>query len=160
MPVAYVKDLAFVSLLLTPTTLVLVALKSSLDLFANYKLMETLNQWITAQSHLKEAAASFLDACLALRKAAAQSFPSHPDHLILENMLDGVRSRISSIGVVENCMHESRAMLNALLNVSTSRVPINRLPPEILGRIFSIAVASSPCAPEHGKRDSLLDIPL
>ncbi|KAG8695340.1 hypothetical protein FRC09_009216 [Ceratobasidium sp. 395] len=120
--------------------------------------METLNRWVTAQSHLKEAAASFLDACLALRKAAAQSFPSHPNHLILENMLHDVQSRISSIGVVENCMHESRAVLNALLNISTSRVPINRLPPEILGRIFSIAVASSPCAPEHGKRDSLLDI--
>ncbi|KAG9074064.1 hypothetical protein FS749_014424, partial [Ceratobasidium sp. UAMH 11750] len=120
--------------------------------------MEALNQWKTAQLRLKEAASSFLDASITLRKVAAQSFPSHPNQIVLENVLDDLHSQIDSIGVVEHCMHESRAVLNALLNVSTSRVPINKLPPEILGRIFSILVASSPCYPKRGQRDALLDI--
>ncbi|KAG8696301.1 hypothetical protein FRC08_007249 [Ceratobasidium sp. 394] len=120
--------------------------------------MEALNQWKIAQLRLKEAASSFLDTSITLRKVVAQSFPSHLNQIVLENVLDDLQSQIDSIGVVEHCMHESRAVLNALLNVSTSRVPINKLPPEILGRIFSILVASSPCYPKRGQRDALLDI--
>ncbi|KAG8729434.1 hypothetical protein FRC10_003913 [Ceratobasidium sp. 414] len=120
--------------------------------------MEALNQWKVARLHLKEAASSFLDACITLRKVAAQSFPSHPNRIVLENVLDDLQSQTDSISVVENCIHESRAVLNALLNVSTSRVPINKLPPEILSRIFSILVGSSPCYPKRGQRDALPDI--
>ncbi|KAG8775150.1 hypothetical protein FRC12_001650 [Ceratobasidium sp. 428] len=119
-----------------------------------------LSRWANTQSHLKEAAANFLDACLTLRKEAAQSFSSPPNHVILENMLDKVQSRTDLIGMVEDCMHKSRAVLHALLNISTSRVSINKLPSEILVRIFSITVASSPCVPSKGQRDALLDIPL
>ncbi|KAG8778116.1 hypothetical protein FRC12_025151 [Ceratobasidium sp. 428] len=122
--------------------------------------METaLNEWITTQLHLKEAAASFLDACLTLRKVA-QSSPLHPSQSPLEDVLDGVQSRTESIAVVENCVHESRSVINALLNTATSRVPINKLSSEILGRIFSVAVASSPCIPMEGYCDTLLNIPL
>ncbi|KAG8781544.1 hypothetical protein FRC12_021784 [Ceratobasidium sp. 428] len=56
-------------------------------------------------------------------------------------------------------MHESRAVLNALLNHSTSRVPINKLPTEVLGRIFAIIAGSTPCYLENSGRDTLLDIP-
>ncbi|KAG9119481.1 hypothetical protein FRC07_005482 [Ceratobasidium sp. 392] len=120
--------------------------------------MEALNKWVAAQSHLTDAATSFLDACITLRKVAAQSFPSHLNQIILENVLSDIQSQADSIRVVENCMHESRAVLNALFNVSTSRAPINKLPSEILGRIFSILVASSPCHPSKDQRDTLLDI--
>ncbi|KAG8723312.1 hypothetical protein FRC09_003812 [Ceratobasidium sp. 395] len=119
-----------------------------------------LSRWAKTQSHLKEAAANFLDACFTLRKEAAQSFSLSPNHILLEKVLDEVQRRTDSIGVVEDCMHKSRAVLHTLLNISTSRVSINKLPSEILVRIFSITVASSPCVPSKGQRDSLLDIPL
>ncbi|KAG8719265.1 hypothetical protein FRC09_011391 [Ceratobasidium sp. 395] len=122
--------------------------------------MEALNQWVTAHSHLKDAAAGFFDACLALKKVAVQSRPSHANQVILESVIDDVQSRMDSIEAVEGWMRESRAALNALLNHSTSCVPINRLPPEILGRIFAIVVGSTPCCMINDEQDALLDIPL
>ncbi|KAG8781545.1 hypothetical protein FRC12_021785 [Ceratobasidium sp. 428] len=122
--------------------------------------MEALNQWVTARSCLKDAAAGFLKACLALKKVAVHSRPSHPNQIILESMIDDVQSKIESIETVERWMHASRAALNALLNHSTSRVPINKLPPEILGRIFAIIVGSTSCYMTNDGRNALLDIPL
>ncbi|KAG8778120.1 hypothetical protein FRC12_025155 [Ceratobasidium sp. 428] len=121
--------------------------------------MEALNRWAKARSHLKDAATSFLDACLAL-KLAVQSQPSHPNQIILESLIDDVQFKMDAIAAVESCMHKSRATLNAMLNHSTSRVPINKLPPEILGRIFAIIVGFTPCYLERPGRDPLLDIPL
>ncbi|KAG8724820.1 hypothetical protein FRC09_013781, partial [Ceratobasidium sp. 395] len=121
--------------------------------------MEVHNQWIVAQRHLRESATSFLDACLALKKVAAQSLPSHPNQIMLENVIHDVQSKIGSIAEVESHMYESRAALNALLNHSSLRVPINKLPTEILGRIFAIAVGDSPCPLTNRGRDNLLDVP-
>ncbi|KAG8719266.1 hypothetical protein FRC09_011392 [Ceratobasidium sp. 395] len=121
--------------------------------------MEALNHWATARSHLKDAATGFLDACLAL-KLAVQSRPSHPNQIILEGLIDDMQSKMDSIAAVESCMHRSRATLNAMLNHSTSRVPMNKLPPEILGRIFTVIVGSTPCYLEKAGRDPLPDIPL
>ncbi|KAG8717022.1 hypothetical protein FRC09_014863 [Ceratobasidium sp. 395] len=122
--------------------------------------MEALNQWVTARSRLKDAAAGFLDACLALKKVAVQSRPSHANQITLESVIDDVQPNMDSIEAVEGWMHESRAALNALLNHSSSRAPINQLPTEILGHIFAIVVGTTPCYMTNDGRDALLDIPL
>ncbi|KAG8729461.1 hypothetical protein FRC12_020964 [Ceratobasidium sp. 428] len=122
--------------------------------------MEAHDKWIEAQLHLREAATNFLDACLALKKVAAQSLLSHPDRIVLlEAIADDVQSKIDSIGAVESQMYESRVALNALLGHSTSRAPINKLPTDILSRIFIISVGSSPCSLLNHGYDILLDIP-
>ncbi|KAG8723311.1 hypothetical protein FRC09_003811 [Ceratobasidium sp. 395] len=120
--------------------------------------MEAVDRWVAAQSDITEAVDGFLDARLTLRNATAQSFPLNPNHTVSKRVLDGVQSHMGCIDVEESYMHESRTVINALLN--SDPVPVNKLPPEILGRIFSIVVASSPCTPKNGERDTLLDIPL
>ncbi|KAG8699558.1 hypothetical protein FRC08_005216 [Ceratobasidium sp. 394] len=122
--------------------------------------MEVLNQWLAAKLHLEDAVSRFFDACTKLRSTGSQAVVSYPNQISLEDMLHQVQSQIDSIIVTEKRLHESRAVLSGLLNTSTLRVPIHRLPPETLSRIFSIAVSSTPCCPKGTKRDALLDIPL
>ncbi|KAG8737327.1 hypothetical protein FRC10_008304 [Ceratobasidium sp. 414] len=66
---------------------------------------------------------------------------------------------VNPTALVDNQMHNPRAVLNGPPNESSARAPIGNLPPEILTRIFSIAVSSTPCFPAPGHRNSLLDIP-
>ncbi|QRV79010.1 pyrolysin [Ceratobasidium sp. AG-Ba] len=121
--------------------------------------MDTLQQWMSSLTHLTTAAFDFLNTCHIISKEVAQTFLP-PDQAILNDMIAGVKSRIESISVVEKRMQESRAVLNALLNTSTLHVPINKLPPELLSRVFSIAVASSSCHIQAARIDALVNIPL
>ncbi|KAG9076624.1 hypothetical protein FS749_011563 [Ceratobasidium sp. UAMH 11750] len=109
--------------------------------------MEVLNQWLAAKLHLEDAVSRFFNACITLRSTGSQAVASYPNQISLEDMLHQVQSQIDSIIVTEKRLHESRAVLSGLLNTSTLRVPIHRLPPETLSRIFSIAVSSTPCYP-------------
>ncbi|KAG8706028.1 hypothetical protein FRC08_001311 [Ceratobasidium sp. 394] len=102
--------------------------------------MEVVSQWMVAQSNLKQAASAFLDACAALKALALQPLePSHNQQM-LGSAIDEINPYINDIELVQDQLRESRAALNALRNRSTIRVPINRLPPELLGHIFAIVV--------------------
>jgi hypothetical protein len=122
--------------------------------------MDALNKWLVAESQLKTAASNFLDACTVLQSAISHPLPSYSVRVSLEEILIKVQSRIESIESADIHRVESRAVLNGLLNLSRTLVPINRLPPETLGHIFAIVVSYSPCTPTREQRDSLLDIPL
>ncbi|KAG8731545.1 hypothetical protein FRC10_001650, partial [Ceratobasidium sp. 414] len=125
--------------------------------------MEGLSQLLATQLHFVKAASDFFDACTTFRSiVAARHFSPapYPSQVTLEDTLAKLQHTIHSITLVESQMHNSRAVLNGLLNTSIARVPINTLPSEILSRIFAIAVSSTPCSLVSGHRDVLLDVPL
>ncbi|QRV91145.1 pyrolysin [Ceratobasidium sp. AG-Ba] len=123
--------------------------------------MEALNKWLDSHLQLKQASSNFIEACGNLRSAVSslQPFAPSSNTLVFEDILAKVASHIDMIALVETQMHTSRAMLSRMLNKSTQRVPINRLPAEILGQIFSIALAWSYC-PTSGRHDVMQVIPL
>ncbi|KAG9091966.1 hypothetical protein FRC07_011751, partial [Ceratobasidium sp. 392] len=59
---------------------------------------------------------------------------------------------------IEAKLLASRAVVNGTRNMSVAFVPINVLPPEMFGRIFSFAIASTFCYKRYGESDSLLAI--
>ncbi|KAG8782322.1 hypothetical protein FRC12_020959 [Ceratobasidium sp. 428] len=121
--------------------------------------MEVVKRLLEARLVLERAATEFLDACTALKTTAYSSLVLFPSQIALENVVQGLLTSVESAGLVKNHMEESRAALNRLLNMSPTRVPINRLPPEILGRVFSFVVADSTCSHEYGE-DTLMGLPL
>ncbi|KAG9087328.1 hypothetical protein FS749_002996 [Ceratobasidium sp. UAMH 11750] len=114
--------------------------------------MEVLNQWQLTRSNLERAASDFLDACTSLKALALPSLASRYDHDTLETALSQVQSHINSVTIVEGQLKESRATLHLLLNTSPKRVPINRLPAEILSSIFATVTEPPEC---RGKRHPL-----
>jgi hypothetical protein len=109
--------------------------------------MNALDQWLVAESHLKNAASNLCKACTTLQTALSYPLPSYLDQVLLRNTLRKIQSRIVSIESTEKQIVEPRVALKGLLNLSTSHVPTNRVPPEDLSQIFSMAVSSSPCCP-------------
>ncbi|QRV89233.1 pyrolysin [Ceratobasidium sp. AG-Ba] len=109
-----------------------------------------LDHWLAALSELQSTISKFSTACTALNTAtltmcAADSVPSS-----LEPMLALVHAKIGIIDEVEAAITESRRTLNPLHNLSTSLVPIHRLPTEILSRIFLNCISITPCHPPWG----------
>ncbi|KAG8785603.1 hypothetical protein FRC12_017390 [Ceratobasidium sp. 428] len=121
--------------------------------------MEAVKRLLAARTILEKAAADFLDACANLKLVVVPSLATIPGQLEFEDYVDNVLSSAESVFLVESYMHESGVMLKKLLNMSTRRVPVNKLPAETLGYIFSIVAASSPCDSIGTPRDNLLDIP-
>ncbi|KAG8778470.1 hypothetical protein FRC12_024974 [Ceratobasidium sp. 428] len=107
--------------------------------------MEAFNRWLTVKSRLELAVSDFLSACTTLKAGALPPLESRYSQNTLEAVLDEVQSHISSIDLAERHLQESRSILNTLLNLSTLRVTIHRLPPEIFGAIFIIAADPPIC---------------
>ncbi|KAG8765432.1 hypothetical protein FRC12_007491 [Ceratobasidium sp. 428] len=121
--------------------------------------MEPIEILLEAGLALEKAASDFLDACAALKLVAIPTLASTLGQLAFENNVGNILSGVDSTGLVEDHMRESRILLNKLLNMSTARVPVHKLPVETLSYILSIVVASSPCDPTDNRRDTLLDTP-
>ncbi|KAG8784083.1 hypothetical protein FRC12_018970 [Ceratobasidium sp. 428] len=120
--------------------------------------MEAVERLLGARLALEKAVAEFFDACAVLKTVALSPLVTFPKQITSENVVQRVLASIDAIGLVEDRMKGSRAALNTLLNVSPSRVPINQLPPEILGRVFSFVAATSPCCLDGV--DTLTKLPL
>ncbi|KAG8785604.1 hypothetical protein FRC12_017391 [Ceratobasidium sp. 428] len=121
--------------------------------------MEAIKSLLEARSALEKAASDFLDACATLKLVATPSLASVPGQLAFESSVDNILSGVGSASLVTDIMSKSCSILKKLLNLSTTRVPVNRLPAETVGYIFSIVAASSPCDHDGTQRDYLLDLP-
>ncbi|KAG8791152.1 hypothetical protein FRC12_010032 [Ceratobasidium sp. 428] len=121
--------------------------------------MEAVKRLLAARTILEKAAADFLDACATLKLVVVPSLATVPGQLELENHVDNILSSAESVLLVESYMHESGVALKKLLNMSTRRAPVNKLPAETLGYIFSIVTAITPCDSAGTQRDNVLDIP-
>ncbi|KAG8769485.1 hypothetical protein FRC12_004938 [Ceratobasidium sp. 428] len=124
--------------------------------------MEALNRWLVSRLQLERAASDFFNACGTLRTEISQALASPVNRFILNDAFNQFESQMDVIGSVENYMHRSRSTLNSLLNISPLLVPMNQLPPEILGRIFTLALSVSPNRPGHSdsEPDTLRSISL
>ncbi|KAG8755854.1 hypothetical protein FRC12_010755 [Ceratobasidium sp. 428] len=124
-------------------------------------ITEALGTILAAQSCLQQATFDFLNACTTLKSAVYRAkLVTDTDHNRIEAVLSEVKSQIDSIAVVETQLQSSRVTLEELLDAAAAHVPIHRLPPEILSRIFHITVASSPCCHMQDQREVLLDLVL
>ncbi|KAG8782318.1 hypothetical protein FRC12_020955 [Ceratobasidium sp. 428] len=121
--------------------------------------MEVVKNLLKAQSVLEKAASDFLNTCANLKLVVVPSLATIPGQLEFENYVDNILSSAESVFLVESYMHESGVVLKKLLNLSTRRVPANKLPAETLGYIFSIVAAITPCDSVGTQRDNVLDIP-
>ncbi|KAG8774440.1 hypothetical protein FRC12_001976 [Ceratobasidium sp. 428] len=121
--------------------------------------MEVVKNLLGARSALEKAASEFLEACATLKLVAIPSLASTTGQMAFEKNINNILSGADCANLVANYMFKSRTILNKLLNLSTSRVPINNLPAETLSHIFTLVAASSPCSPVDAQRDTLLDIP-
>ncbi|QRV90560.1 pyrolysin [Ceratobasidium sp. AG-Ba] len=121
--------------------------------------MKVLDEWISAYSKLMEASADFHQTCANIRSAitSVEPFASRANQDVLEKVLSEIRSRVDTLSAVDSQTCDSRVLLNRLLNQSTLRTPINKLPSEVLSRVFSI-VATFPSSSRMGYRDSLMDV--
>ncbi|KAG8784082.1 hypothetical protein FRC12_018969 [Ceratobasidium sp. 428] len=120
--------------------------------------MEAVKNLLETRSALEKAVAEFFDACTVLKTIALSPLVSFPNQIAFDNVVQSVLTSVDTVGLVESRMKESHTALNRLLNMSPSRVPINKLPPEILGRIFSFVAATSPCC--LSGIDTLIELPL
>ncbi|KAG8791151.1 hypothetical protein FRC12_010031 [Ceratobasidium sp. 428] len=122
--------------------------------------MEVFKNLLEARLTLEKAASGFLGACATLKLVTVPSLATILGELEFEDNVDHIISSTQSATLVESRMRESCFILKKLLNLSARRIPINKLPIETLGYIFSIVAALSPCEPTSTHRDYLLDIPL
>ncbi|KAG8768054.1 hypothetical protein FRC12_005858 [Ceratobasidium sp. 428] len=120
--------------------------------------MEVVKKLLETRLALENAVAEFFDACTVLKTVALSPLVSFPNQIAFENVVQSVLTSVDTVGLVEFRMKESRTALNRLLNMSPSHVPINKLPPETLGRIFSFVAAVSPCCLDG--IDTLIELPL
>ncbi|KAG8782317.1 hypothetical protein FRC12_020954 [Ceratobasidium sp. 428] len=121
--------------------------------------MEVIKNLLEARLVLEKAAADFLDVCATLKLLAVPSLASAPGQLAFESNMDNILSSVDSASLVIDLTFKSRNILQKLLNLPTTRAPINKLPAETLSYIFAIIVASSPCNRVGTERETLLDIP-
>ncbi|QRV74451.1 pyrolysin [Ceratobasidium sp. AG-Ba] len=115
--------------------------------------MEAPDTWLAARKGFEEAALGFLDACTTLKDAAIRSGASLAREEMIESFTNQYKPVLESFDLIQGCMHHSQRVLNAVANLSPQRVPISKLPTEILIRIFPAFLASS----HHGSYE-LLDI--
>ncbi|KAG8769486.1 hypothetical protein FRC12_004939 [Ceratobasidium sp. 428] len=102
------------------------------------------SDWEAALEHLNIAAQSFLEASITLRNAALESCSTSRDPFPLEETVLSIQSNTYKFEQSLEAMTMSRTNTNLVLNMSTERVPIRRLPPEVLGKVFSMVVEFYP----------------
>ncbi|KAF8595613.1 hypothetical protein BDV93DRAFT_611335 [Ceratobasidium sp. AG-I] len=117
--------------------------------------MDALRKWKAAKVDLTESLPNYLKTCADLESALLQpvsSFLDSPNpthHISLENNVFDVYGEIPSIKSIESIVSRSHAHVYKIMNMSTSRVPIALLPPEILTHIFTLIILPSACPLER-----------
>ncbi|KAG9120138.1 hypothetical protein FRC07_004500, partial [Ceratobasidium sp. 392] len=107
--------------------------------------MDVLKEWQTARDQLKHTTHTFYSACTTLYQAIENLGPSSVGFDTTEELLLKIHAQIDDVAVIERQMADSRAILHKVANKSTTLVPINVLPPEILCQIFSLVTSESLC---------------
>ncbi|KAG8707361.1 hypothetical protein FRC08_000534 [Ceratobasidium sp. 394] len=95
--------------------------------------------WYDASKQLTESIQRYLDASLALESAITYRPENDLDAGALEKLFDAVQAELVSRYSRNDKTKRSYIALCRVFNQSTKFVPIQRLPPELLVRIFSLA---------------------
>ncbi|QRV74450.1 F-box-like protein [Ceratobasidium sp. AG-Ba] len=116
--------------------------------------MDAFDKWLSARKAFEHAALGFLDASTTLKDVVTRSEASIAKGDIVEIVLGQHELVAESFHLIRSRMQHSQRILNAFTNISAQRVPISKLPAEILSRIFSSFLASS----SKHENDALLNI--
>ncbi|KAG8775149.1 hypothetical protein FRC12_001649 [Ceratobasidium sp. 428] len=121
-----------------PASTLIVKMNPPLDL-------DAFKEWRDTRNRLKHSMHSFRDACTTLRQAIEGFTLSSVGHAAIEEIILNVHNQMDELDIIESTMMESRAVLYQVANRSTTLVPINVLPPEVLARVFSSAALTASC---------------
>ncbi|KAG8768831.1 hypothetical protein FRC12_005333 [Ceratobasidium sp. 428] len=98
-----------------------------------------LIQWKATRTLLSGTIQSYLAACLTLR-ARCSMIPYQPNgQRVAKESLTTIHSELASLALEELLLRDTRISLTAAINNSGVLASVNRLPPEILGRIFTLS---------------------
>ncbi|KAG8693264.1 hypothetical protein FRC08_009227 [Ceratobasidium sp. 394] len=103
------------------------------------------------RSRLSQTIQDYLAACEFMETACSTSNPSSPER---EQALLAIDAELSTFGVEEASVRQSRNVLAGIRNRSKMVAPIYLLPSEVLARIFSSAACY--CSPETGTDDDFV----
>ncbi|KAG8759912.1 hypothetical protein FRC12_009668 [Ceratobasidium sp. 428] len=106
---------------------------------------DVFDEWKTTHDQLTHAAQSFFDACVTLLQAIDKSPAGSARDKSVDLAAMEVYNRTQTIPTVNKQVGESQLIMRRITNTSTTRMPINVLPPEVMSRIFEIVVSSSAC---------------
>ncbi|KAG8694048.1 hypothetical protein FRC08_008736 [Ceratobasidium sp. 394] len=99
-----------------------------------------LAEWKAARTLLADTIKSYLAACATLRAVCTTPTYQPSQHTLVEELLVTVDSELESLAAEENALHMMRvSLVTTRNNLSTTLVPVNTLPPEILARIFAMS---------------------
>ncbi|KAG9082115.1 hypothetical protein FRC06_005219 [Ceratobasidium sp. 370] len=99
----------------------------------------SFQNWYDASKQLTESIQRYLDASLALEAAVTCRSENGADTSTLDKLFAAVRPELVSRGSRTDKLKRSDAALCRVYNQSTQFVPVQRLPHELLIRIFSLA---------------------
>ncbi|KAG8796633.1 hypothetical protein FRC12_013625 [Ceratobasidium sp. 428] len=108
-----------------------------------------------AQTQLVLAVATFHDACTTLYHAATKLENDYTYRGSLDQKLVQTVDHLNSFATMEAQLHQSVAALRRTRNMSRDLIPINKLPAEILSRVFDHANSRMDCADTDGRRHHL-----
>ncbi|QRV82034.1 F-box-like protein [Ceratobasidium sp. AG-Ba] len=101
-------------------------------------LKSALTAWITARKLLSEAVVTYRSTHDTLRAVCVESSYSSSQHR-LEEVFASIDAELNSISAEEQTLKDIRMSLLGLRNQSILLSPVNKLPPEIIGHIFSLS---------------------
>ncbi|KAG8777094.1 hypothetical protein FRC12_000551 [Ceratobasidium sp. 428] len=106
------------------------------------------NEWNTAKDNFEDAAQKFLSACTSLLQYIDESLVSHANRRSIEDSIIAVHGQMKTFDLIESRMTKSKVTLRRVFNESTTLVPINTLPLEVMSHIFVLLVSYSNCTAE------------
>ncbi|KAG8683803.1 hypothetical protein FRC09_015840, partial [Ceratobasidium sp. 395] len=114
---------------------------SPLPITTSAALPSALIEWKIARKLLANAVQSYLASCSTLRALCTIPLYQPSQRTMVEKLLTAVDSELESLVAEEHALHNMRvSLLMARNNLSSTLVPVNTLPPEILVNIFSLSM--------------------
>ncbi|KAG8782529.1 hypothetical protein FRC12_020696 [Ceratobasidium sp. 428] len=109
------------------------------------QLTDAFAQLEEVQGQLISVVTTFRDACITLYQAAIRPKDDDASQKRLDSELIQLADRLPPLSVAEQKLRESLAFLRRTRNISQNIVPINRLPAEVLSRVFECATSQQYC---------------
>jgi hypothetical protein len=106
---------------------------------------DALEQWKAVRARLGNIVQEYLEACVTLGNVCAQPPPATSDAHWLDPVFISINAELSSVASEEKKLLQARKELSIFRNRSPTLVSTNRLPPEILLRIFGIVLSLNGC---------------
>ncbi|KAG8784261.1 hypothetical protein FRC12_018856 [Ceratobasidium sp. 428] len=102
-------------------------------------IKSALNEWENARSLLFTTINLYISACAVLKTACARPAYYSNGYVGIEEALATVDFYLGALELEEEKLRSMRASLTTLRNKSTTLARVNKLPPEILSYVFSLA---------------------